>query len=70
MKSFLEFQIDQKKFKLAEMKKEEKDYMNEVKNSVERFNHVEKENEKKKREELMKYKQGLEMQLKDKNLSN
>ncbi len=67
MKAFLENQIKEKKLKKEESKIDDKNYLNQIQNSLEKFNHENFLAEQKKKDELMKYKLDLEMQLKGKN---
>jgi hypothetical protein len=67
MRSFLENQIKEKYSKKEEMKKNDKQYLNQIQNSLEKFNLDNYSKEQKKKDELMKYKLDLEKQIREKN---
>ena len=67
MRSFLENQIKEKYSKKEELKKYDKQYLNQIQNSLEKFNLDNYSKEQRKKEELMKYKLDLEKQIREKN---
>lgn len=67
MRSFLENQIKEKYSKKEEMKKNDRQYLNQIQNSLEKFNLDNYSKEQRKKDELMKYKLDLEKQIREKN---
>ena len=67
MKSFLEYQMNEKKMKNAQSRIEAKNSISDIRNSLEKFNLEEQTMSIKKKEDQVKYKQQLEMQFKEKN---
>ena len=66
MRSFLENQIKEKYSKKEEMKKNDRQYLNQIQNSLEKFNLDNYSKEQRKKDELMKYKLDLEKQIREK----
>ncbi len=64
MKSFLESQMEEKKLKMTIQQTEDKNYVNHIRSSLEKFNLEQKIKDQKKKEEIMKYKEELELQCK------
>ena len=66
MRSFLENQIKEKYSKKEEMKKNDRQYLNQIQNSLEKFNLDNYSKEQRKKDEMMKYKLDLEKQIREK----
>lgn len=66
-RSFLENQIREKYSKKNESRANDKLYLNQIQNSLEKFNRDNISKEQRKKEELLKYKLDLEMQIREKN---